>query len=186
MLNGHWPAFNQEKTLVGAFSVIVQPVVEPMDRFTALVCMVCVYTELWAGLSVLWIEMLDKLPPCFLFALSSECIHHQKRGFLCNSSSIQIHTLILEPSMEIRCNNKFEGSFVKIVRQRIEISFHRINYVCSLRPWHIYSIMWTHRQYLHTLLNAGFWSMVGLSKCQVGKMTSIKHTFLFPLKYWGL
>ena len=30
-------AFNQEKALVGAFSVIVQPDVEPMDRFTALV-----------------------------------------------------------------------------------------------------------------------------------------------------
>ena len=29
-------SFNQEKDLVGAFSVIV-PVVEPMDRFTALV-----------------------------------------------------------------------------------------------------------------------------------------------------
>ena len=30
-------AFNQEKALVGAFSVIVQPVVQPMDRFTALI-----------------------------------------------------------------------------------------------------------------------------------------------------
>ena len=30
-------AFNQEKALVGAFSVIVQPVVELMDRFAALV-----------------------------------------------------------------------------------------------------------------------------------------------------
>ena len=30
-------AFNQEKALVGAFSVIVQPVVEPMERFAALV-----------------------------------------------------------------------------------------------------------------------------------------------------
>ena len=29
--------FNQEKALVGAFSVIVQPVVEPMDRFAALI-----------------------------------------------------------------------------------------------------------------------------------------------------
>ena len=29
-------AFNQEKALVGAFSVIVQPVVESMDRFAAL------------------------------------------------------------------------------------------------------------------------------------------------------
>ena len=29
-------AFNQEKALVGAFSAIVQLVVEPMDRFTAL------------------------------------------------------------------------------------------------------------------------------------------------------
>ena len=29
-------AFNQEKALVEAFSVIVQPIVEPMDRFTVL------------------------------------------------------------------------------------------------------------------------------------------------------
>ena len=33
-------AFNQEKALVGAFSVIVQPVVEPMEHYTALVVMV--------------------------------------------------------------------------------------------------------------------------------------------------
>ena len=32
-------AFNQEKALVGAFSVIVQPLVEPMDSFTALLGM---------------------------------------------------------------------------------------------------------------------------------------------------
>ena len=30
-------SFNQERALVGAFSVIVQPVVEPMDGFAALV-----------------------------------------------------------------------------------------------------------------------------------------------------
>ena len=30
-------AINQEKALAGAFSVIIQPVVEPMDRFAALV-----------------------------------------------------------------------------------------------------------------------------------------------------
>ena len=29
-------AFNQEKALAGAFSVIVQPVVEPMEHYTAL------------------------------------------------------------------------------------------------------------------------------------------------------
>ena len=34
-------AFNQEKALVGAFSVIVQPVVEPMDRFAALPSSLC-------------------------------------------------------------------------------------------------------------------------------------------------
>ena len=34
-------AFYQEKALVGAFSVIVQPVVEPMDRFAALVVVCC-------------------------------------------------------------------------------------------------------------------------------------------------
>ena len=33
-------ASNQEKAPVGAFSVIVQPVVEPMDRFTALIIIV--------------------------------------------------------------------------------------------------------------------------------------------------
>ena len=30
-------AFNQEKALVGAFSVIVQTVVEPMEHYTALI-----------------------------------------------------------------------------------------------------------------------------------------------------
>ena len=30
-------AFNQEKALLGAFSVIVQPVVEPMEHYTALI-----------------------------------------------------------------------------------------------------------------------------------------------------
>ena len=34
-------AFNQEKALVGAFSVIVQPVVEPMKHYTALVLVCC-------------------------------------------------------------------------------------------------------------------------------------------------
>ena len=42
-------AFNQEKALVGAFSVIVQPVVEPMDRFTALVLTDDTVTRRWAG-----------------------------------------------------------------------------------------------------------------------------------------
>ena len=38
-------AFNKEKALVGAFSVIVQPVVEPMDRFEALIVSVHVICE---------------------------------------------------------------------------------------------------------------------------------------------
>ena len=37
-------AYNQEKVLVGAFSLIVQPVVEPMDRFTALLFMLYFFT----------------------------------------------------------------------------------------------------------------------------------------------
>ena len=44
-------AFNREKALVGAFSVIVQPVVEPMDRFAALVLNNT--TDLSAGAEVL-------------------------------------------------------------------------------------------------------------------------------------
>ena len=35
-------AINQEKALVGAFSMIVKPVVEPMNRFAALVIMLAV------------------------------------------------------------------------------------------------------------------------------------------------
>ena len=35
-------AFNQEKAPVGAFSVIVQPVVEPMEHYTALQQILCV------------------------------------------------------------------------------------------------------------------------------------------------
>ena len=42
-------AFNQEKALVGAFSVIVQPVVEPMDRFAALVLVPC-----WMGVDIVF------------------------------------------------------------------------------------------------------------------------------------
>ena len=34
-------AFNQEKALVWAFSVIVQPVVEPMEHYTALAQTLC-------------------------------------------------------------------------------------------------------------------------------------------------
>ena len=45
-------AFNQEKALVGAFSVIVQPVVEPMDHFTALLeTRLSVVWRRWAGVS---------------------------------------------------------------------------------------------------------------------------------------
>ena len=46
-------AFNQEKALVGAFSVIVQPVVEPMNRFAALVRMVTSHREPGTGCLVL-------------------------------------------------------------------------------------------------------------------------------------
>ena len=46
-------AFNQEKALVGAFSVIVQPVVEPMDRFAALLQTVPSVAA-GAGLAVAW------------------------------------------------------------------------------------------------------------------------------------
>ena len=40
-------AFNQEKAPVGAFSVIVQPVAEPMEHYTALASDIqCVVTTL--------------------------------------------------------------------------------------------------------------------------------------------
>ena len=42
-------ALNQEKDLVGAFSVIVQPVVEPIYRFAALILTCCCVLELVTG-----------------------------------------------------------------------------------------------------------------------------------------
>ena len=47
-------AFNQEKALVGAFSVIVQPVVEPMDRFAALVLIMRLHSA--GGAVKCWIQ----------------------------------------------------------------------------------------------------------------------------------
>ena len=38
-------AFNQERALVGAFSVIVQPVVESMEHYTALIILLRIVTR---------------------------------------------------------------------------------------------------------------------------------------------
>ena len=50
-------AFNQEKALVGAFSVIVKPVVEPMDHFTALLLLakvaICMKRGVLANIAIL-------------------------------------------------------------------------------------------------------------------------------------
>ena len=53
-------AFNQEKALVGAFSVIVQPVVEPMDRFAAL--MICDNKSSWDNVFI--------APNCYSYSTS--------------------------------------------------------------------------------------------------------------------
>ena len=55
-------AFNQEKALVGAFSVIVQPVVEPMEHYTALV----EYDD------IALITEVENICACYLFASHSE------------------------------------------------------------------------------------------------------------------
>ena len=50
-------AFNQEKALVGAFSVILKPVVEPMDRFAALIIIITIIPRsriTWAHGSLLY------------------------------------------------------------------------------------------------------------------------------------
>ena len=57
-------AFNQEKALVGAFSVIIQLVVEPMDRFTAL---------LLAPTHPLFVRVLVLLRLCGLEPLNELC-----------------------------------------------------------------------------------------------------------------
>ena len=61
-------AFNQEKALVGAFSVIVQPVMEPMEHYTALsriflvpflrIGSLMIITQ-WAGINVITAYMVN-------------------------------------------------------------------------------------------------------------------------------
>ena len=52
-------AFNQEKALVGAFSVIVQPVVEPMEHYTALIYTDCCYNKYCVQINLLTTVMSD-------------------------------------------------------------------------------------------------------------------------------
>ena len=51
-------AFNQEKALVGAFSVIVQPVVEPMDRFAALLTIAAEECDIKLGTTAVTCDIL--------------------------------------------------------------------------------------------------------------------------------
>ena len=56
-------AFNQEKALVGAFSVIVQPVVEPMDRFTPLLKVLLSPAATWQHSFILIWSHFEKTTP---------------------------------------------------------------------------------------------------------------------------
>ena len=67
-------AFNQEKALVGAFSVIVLPVVEPMEHCTALtfICsMGWVYTQ-WAAV-ITQCSLTSAPPQLMRFVPNSPC-----------------------------------------------------------------------------------------------------------------
>ena len=59
-------AFNQEKALVGAFSVIVQSVVETMDRFTALDMVQCMAGTLLQAMVVEDSPAPGSIPPARL------------------------------------------------------------------------------------------------------------------------
>ena len=84
-------AFNQERALVGAFSVIVQPVVEPMNRFTALP-----QTHLEHGLLLL----LEDRPlrghahvarvPVTEARVRVAVVRHRARAGACNQSEVSI------------------------------------------------------------------------------------------------
>ena len=64
-------AFNQEKALVGAFSVIVKSIVKPMDRFTALLTGYSRYKLIGSDDESKWQEYFD----VNLFSLSSPVCH---------------------------------------------------------------------------------------------------------------
>ena len=64
-------AFNQEKALVGAFSLIVQPVVEPMEHYTALIFMYVDNTDiLILTFPLVWTLLLQRALNTTAFSLS--------------------------------------------------------------------------------------------------------------------
>ena len=58
-------AYNQEKALVGAFSVIVQPVVEPMEHYTALAqILATIFAWIPSAHILVWIEITALVVSC--------------------------------------------------------------------------------------------------------------------------
>ena len=90
-------AFNQEKALVGAFSVIVQPVVEPVDRFAALVA--CVTLRYWGNDYPATAQYAGRLSPR---------VKRRKEKFSATSTSTQNCTF---------CAEKAEVEKAKIIGQ---------------------------------------------------------------------
>ena len=68
-------AFNQEKALVGAFSVIVLPVVEPMEHYTALVP-----THLYSTYTVVIVEVVRGRQIATVTTAPSSCAVHTTRA----------------------------------------------------------------------------------------------------------
>ena len=99
-------AFNQEKSLVGAFSVIVQPVVEPIERFTALYIIYHVYCLL------LFILLCSDL--CWKLSCGRED----------RTDQLPVWALLEE----------YQANDSKAIMMMVIISVHRDN-ICSLALW---------------------------------------------------
>ena len=105
-------SFNQEKALVGAFSVIVQPVVEPMENYTALVmsyerccqappvlCVLCVqvWEGGWAGLG--WAGLIIS---SVVLLLSPDTA--AGGGHYGHSPPAQLRVMLYNPLMKYNCS----------------------------------------------------------------------------------
>ena len=93
-------AFNQEKALVGAFSVIVQPVVELMDSFTALVLILIYESNItisnesgvaswWSAARTLFATFCPVIARCYYLYQRAKCFQHSQRRNCSSESGIE-------------------------------------------------------------------------------------------------
>ena len=129
-------AFNQEKALVGAFSVIVQ-----LRRL-----IVCSTTE--NALCRLWCVLCHVLYRCWYCRLLKQMMSDASHLLVSVSCSMSHVEWLARSSHQ---NNKLELEI--LIRSPLNNEYWEISCIAKLRSWHCYQ----HHSYCHTSLNENGW-----------------------------